>query len=319
MSSRKVLVTGGAGFIGSHVADAYLARGDRVWVLDDLSSGREENVPDAAEFERMAVGDEGVVSLFERVGGFDIVNHHAAQIDVRKSVDDPREDARINIDGLLNILERCREHGTECIVFVSSGGVVYGEPEQRPTPETAPKAPLSPYGVTKLAAEYYLHYYHRVQGLDYVALRYGNVYGPRQDPHGEAGVVAIFSSRIGRGERLTIFGDGDQTRDYVYVGDVARANMVVTDIELPPAAGIDDRAFNVGTGRAASVNTLAQLLKEATGRDVETEHAPARPGELRHSCLDAGRLALHGWTAETALADGLLKTYEHIMESRVQV
>src|SRR5690606_36351624 len=188
MSGRRVLVTGGAGFIGSHVAEAYRDRGDRVWIVDDLSSGRASNVPDGVEFRRMDIGDPDLDALFREAGGFDVVNHHAAQIDVRKSVADPRMDARINIDGLLNVLECARRHGVGRFVFVSSGGVVYGEAETRPTPERAPKQPLSPYGVTKLSAEYYLYYYHQVHGLDYAALRYSNVYGPRQDPHGEAGV-----------------------------------------------------------------------------------------------------------------------------------
>ncbi|MBX6363483.1 MAG: NAD-dependent epimerase/dehydratase family protein [Gemmatimonadetes bacterium] len=308
----RVLVTGGAGFIGSHVADAFRARGDEVWVVDDLSSGRRENVGAGIAFVEMDIGSPDLDRLFADVGGFDIVSHHAAQIDVRKSVMDPRRDARINIDGLLNVLEAARRHGTSRFVFVSSGGVVYGEPEVRPTPETASKAPLSPYGVTKLAAEYYLHYYHRVHGLEYVALRYANVYGPRQDPHGEAGVVAIFSTRLLRGEPVTIYGDGNQTRDYVYVGDVVAANLRLADVALPPAAGIDDRGFNVGTGRETSVNELARALMEVSGRSVEVRFAEARPGELRHSCLDASRLRALGWAPATSLRDGLARTFHHI-------
>ena len=192
----KVLLTGGAGFIGGHVAEAYLARGASVWVVDDLSTGRRANVPAGAEFLRMDIRDEALRELFRETGGFDIVNHHAAQIDVRVSVTHPRRDAGINIDGFLNVLNLAARHGVGRFVFVSSGGVVYGEPEQIPTPETAPKLPLSPYGVSKLAAEFYLHYYHRVHGLDYVALRYANVYGPRQNPLGEAGVIAIFAHRL---------------------------------------------------------------------------------------------------------------------------
>ncbi|HET9982895.1 MAG TPA: NAD-dependent epimerase/dehydratase family protein [Longimicrobiales bacterium] len=309
---RRVLVTGGAGFIGSNVADAFHARGDRVWVVDDLSSGRRENVGPGIEFVEMDIGSPDLDRLFADVGGFDIVSHHAAQIDVRKSVMDPRLDARINIDGLLNVLDSALRHGTSRFVFVSSGGVVYGEPEQRPTPETAPKGPLSPYGVTKLAAEYYLHYFHRVHGLEYVALRYSNVYGPRQDPHGEAGVVAIFSTRLLRGEPITIFGDGNQTRDYVYVGDVVAANLRATEIALPPATGIDDRGFNVGTGRETTVNELAGVLMEVSGRRVDVRFADARPGELRNSCLDASRLRALGWAPATSLRDGLGRTFHHI-------
>ncbi|HEX7119940.1 MAG TPA: NAD-dependent epimerase/dehydratase family protein [Longimicrobiales bacterium] len=312
MKPRRVLVTGGAGFIGSHVAQAYADRGDQVWVVDDLSSGKRENVPESAAFVQMDIGDPRLEDVFRDAGGFDIVNHHAAQMDVRKSVADPRFDARVNVDGLLNVLELARRFGTRRILFVSSGGVVYGEPELRPTPETAPKLPLSPYGVTKLAAEFYLHYYRRVHGLEYVALRYSNVYGPRQDPHGEAGVVAIFSTRLQGGEPLVVYGDGEQTRDYVYVGDVVAANMLLTNAPLGDGAGLDACAFNVGTGVETSVNDLARALMRATGREVEVRHAPARAGELLRSCLDASRLRALGWAPRTSLADGLDATYRYI-------
>ena len=220
---RRVLVTGGAGFIGSHIADAYLAAGDEVWIMDDLSSGRRENVPEAAHLVEMDIRSaEDVRNLF-REARFDLVNHHAAQIDVRVSVTDPAKDAAINVHGLLNLTEAAIEVGTRRFVFVSSGGVVYGEPELIPTPEGAPKGPLSPYGVTKLTGEHYLNYYRHVRGLDYVALRYANVYGPRQDPLGEAGVVSIFCTRLLDGAVLTVFGDGEQTRDYVFVRDVVAA------------------------------------------------------------------------------------------------
>ncbi len=307
----KVLVTGGAGFIGGHVAEAYVARGDEVWIVDDFSTGKRSNVPAGATVVEMDIGDASLEQLFADVR-FDLVNHHAAQIDVRRSVADPRYDARVNVDGLLNVVENALRHGTRRMVFVSSGGVVYGEPEERPTPETAPKRPLSPYGVTKLSAEYYLHYYEHVRGLEYVALRYGNVYGPRQDPHGEAGVVAIFSERIRAGEPLTVFGDGEQTRDYVYVADVVQANLVLGETSLPRSAAIDDRAFNIGTGRGTSVNELATGIMEAAGSRVEVRFAPERPGELRHSQLDCRRAAGHGWRAQTSLADGLRATYTHI-------
>ncbi len=310
----NVLVTGGAGFIGSHVADAYLARGDRVWIVDDLSSGRRANVPAGAEFVHMDLRDPGLSDLFVAAGGFDLVNHHAAQIDVRSSVADPRNDASINVDGFLNLAEAARVHGTRRLIFVSSGGVVYGEPETRPTPEHAPKQPLSPYGVTKLAAEFYLHYYHRIHGLDYVALRYSNVFGPRQDPHGEAGVVAIFSQRILAGEPLTIFGDGEQTRDYVYVGDVVRANLILGDADLAPSPSLDERAFNIGTGIETSVVRLAEALQHVAGRTVGTRLAEARAGELRHSCLDTRRAASAGWTPRTSLTEGLRATFTFIAE-----
>ena len=312
MNSRKVLVTGGAGFIGGHVADAYVARGDRVWVLDDLSSGKRENVPADAEFIHADIGAAAVADLFRDVGGFDVVSHHAAQIDVRSSVADPRMDARINIDGLLNLLENARAHGARRFIFVSSGGVVYGEPDERPTPESAPKAPLSPYGVTKLSAEYYLLYYARIHGLEAVALRYANVYGPRQDPHGEAGVVAIFCNRLLAGTPLTIFGDGEQTRDYVYVGDVVRANMLFSEAPLARTDGIDARAFNIGTGVETSVVQLADALEAVSGRTVDRAFAPARPGELRNSCLDTRKARAAGWTLATSLEQGLDATFRHI-------
>jgi UDP-glucose 4-epimerase len=286
---RRVLVTGGAGFIGSHVAEAYLARGYDVWVLDDLSSGRMENVPEGAHFVEMDVGDPEVRNLFREVR-FDLVNLHAAQIDVRVSVSDPIKDAGTNVLGLLNVAEACLEVGTQRILFVSSGGVVYGEPEEIPTPESAPKLPLSPYGVSKLTGEYYLYYYHKVRGLDYVALRYSNVYGPRQDPHGEAGVVAIFSNRLLDDVPLTIFGDGEQTRDYVSVRDVVSANMLLSDLEFDEDRGLDTRAFNIATGVGTSVNELAVGLEEVSGRTPGREHGPARPGELLHSTLDIEKI-----------------------------
>ncbi len=313
--SRRVLVTGGAGFVGSHVADAHIERGDRVWVMDDLSSGRLANVPPAAEFVEMDIADPRAAELIRDVG-FDLINHHAAQIDVRASVADPIADARVNIAGLINILEAARDAGTRRVVFVSSGGVVYGEPEVYPTPETAPKCPVSPYGVSKLAGEYYLNYYREVHGLDYVALRYGNVYGPRQDPSGEAGVVAIFSNRLIESEPLDIHGDGEQTRDYVYVEDVAAANLIASDMPLRDRAGIDARAFNVGTGAATSVNTLATLLEETAGAQPGRVHKGARPGELRRSVLSTARIRATGWSPAHTLREGLARTFNHIASGR---
>jgi len=322
-SSRNVLVTGGAGFIGSHVADAYLARGDKVWVVDNLSSGRRENVPPGATFLEMDIRDEAVRDLFREVR-FQLVNHHAAQIDVRASVRDPHYDAQVNLLGLLNLLEGAREVGTSRFILVSSGGVVYGEPEIRPTPEAAPKLPLSPYGVTKLASELYLNYYRHVHGLDYVALRYGNVFGPRQDPHGEAGVVAIFSNRLLEGTPLTVFGDGEQTRDYVFVRDVVGANMLVSGAAFPSGSdgdmadpdGLDAVAFNVGTGSGTSVNRLADILEGVAGTRPGRRHEAARPGELRHSTLDTRRIRAHGWACRWTLEEGLRETYEHIAKER---
>jgi UDP-glucose 4-epimerase len=312
----NVLVTGGAGFIGSHVADAFLARGDRVWVLDNLTRGKRTNVPSGAELVELDVADPAVADLFhdER---FDLVSHHAAQVDVRFSVANPAEDARVNLLGLLNLAEAALEVGTRRIVFVSSGGVVYGEPEHRPTPESAPKLPMSPYGVTKLGGEQYLYYYRRVRGLEYVALRYANVYGPRQDPHGEAGVVAIFSNRLLENTPLTIFGDGEQTRDYVFVGDVVAANVLVAGLELPSSPdGLDAVAFNVGTGVETSVNGLAGMLEKVSGRKPGREHKPARAGELLHSSLDCARIKGNGWAPRRPIEQGLAETYAYIAAER---
>ena len=309
---RRVLITGGAGFIGSHLADACIERGDRVWIVDDLSSGKRANVPAAAQFSHLDIRDHRLADVFADANGFDIISHHAAQMDVRVSVDDPRRDASINVDGFLNVAECALRFGCGRFMYVSSGGVVYGEPEERPTPETTTKQPLSPYGVTKLAGEYYLHYYARERGLDCVALRYSNVYGPRQDPHGEAGVVAIFCTRIGRGEALTVFGDGEQTRDYVYVGDVIAANLLLADAALPAPSTLDARGFNVGTMEETSVNRLAETLMHASGRRVAVHRAAPRAGEVMHSCLDIGKLRRFGWAPRTALQDGLAATYNHI-------
>ena len=311
-SSKTVLVTGGAGFIGSHVVDAYLERGCSVTVVDNLASGKIENVPAGAEFVEMDLRDERLPGIFPENGGFDLVSHHAAQVDVRVSVARPRFDADVNLVGLLNVLDAAKDSGVGRVVFVSSGGVVYGNADQRPIPETAPKRPESPYGVTKLAGEYYLRCYRFLHDLDYVALRYSNVYGPRQDPHGEAGVVAIFSNLILRGEPLTIFGDGEQTRDYVYVGDIVAANMAVSEATLDAGDELDDRAFNVGTGVETSVNQLAEGLMQAAGRNVPVERAKARTGELQWNCLANDRLRSLGWEAAVDVAEGLKRTYEWI-------
>jgi UDP-glucose 4-epimerase len=304
----RVLVTGGAGFIGSHVADRCLAEGCEVTVLDDLSSGKREQVPAGARFVEMELNDPGLEDLFAE-GRFDTIDHHAAQIDVRVSVADPARDARSNVLGLLNLLECGLRHGTRRIVFISSGGVLYGEPARIPTGEDHPLLPLSPYGVAKLAGEQYLHYYAVVHGLEYAALRYGNVYGPRQSPHGEAGVVAIFGSRILADEPITIFGDGTQERDYVFVDDIVEANWRAATRPLPPADGLAARGWNIGTGRGTSVNELADRLMIIAGREVERRPAPARAGELRRSVLDPSRAAAAlGWKPAVPLDEGLKST-----------
>ncbi len=312
--SERVLVTGGAGFIGSHVADRYLAEGFEVTVLDDLSSGRRENVPNGASFVQADVGSPQARELMAG-GGFTILNHHAAQMDVRVSVQDPEFDARTNVLGLLNLLEGGREGTLRRAIFASSGGVVYGESAALPHPEAAPKLPVSPYGVSKLASEFYLAAYAQLHGLEVVSLRYANVFGPRQNPHGEAGVVAIFGSRLLAGQALTIYGDGSQTRDYVYVGDVVNANMCATRWRVPPVRSVDDVAVNVGTAIETSVTELAHALLEATGVTVPIEHAPARAGELQRSAVSVEKAAREwGWRPEVSLGEGLKRTYEWIEE-----
>jgi UDP-glucose 4-epimerase len=308
--ARRVLVTGGAGFIGSHVADTFVRAGDEVAVLDDLSRGHRAQVPSAASFHELDIGSVAAAHLV-RDGRFDVVCHFAAQMDVRRSVADPKVDARINIEGSLNLLEAVRSaHARPRVLFASTGGAVYGDLELPPVVEGAAKDPQSPYGVAKLSVEHYLGYYGRVHGLETLALRLANVYGPRQDPHGEAGVVAIFCERILEGEACTMFGDGRQTRDYVYVGDVARAFELAARAPIPPAAGLDARALNIGTGVETDVLTLADALGRATGTTPRTVHAPARAGEQRRSAvrIDAAARAL-GWRPSTALADGLRETY----------
>jgi len=311
----SVLVTGGAGFIGSHVADAYLAAGYSVTVLDDLSTGRRENVPPAARFLRADVGSTEARDLLAD-GGFTVLNHHAAQMDVRVSVTDPALDARINLLGLLNLLEGARRGGVRRVVFASSGGVVYDERGRLPHREEAGKLPVSPYGVSKMASEYYLVAYAGLYGLEVVSLRYANVYGPRQNPHGEAGVVAIFGSRVRAGKALTVFGNGEQTRDYVFVEDVARANLAAMRAPVSAPESIDSAAFNVGTGVETSVNQLARLMLEVAARTVPITREPARAGELLRSALDCAKAArAWDWRPAVSLTEGLKRTYDWIGEA----
>ena len=312
--SRRVLVTGGAGFIGSHVADAYLAAGWDVTVLDNLSRGQRKRLAAAVRFDALDAASKEARELV-RSGGFEVITHLAAQVDVRVSVADPIRDAQDNLIALLNLLEGARLGGVRRVVFSSSGGVVYGEGKP-PHAETAAKLPVSPYGVAKLAAEYYLAAYRAVHGLESVALRYANVYGPRQDPHGEAGVVAIFGDRLRTRRTITIYGDGNQTRDYVYVGDVARANLLAADAAMPGADGtIDPWGINIGTGTATSVTELARAMMRSAHVEVKVEHAPGRPGELLESVVRIDKAArVLGWKPEVSLADGLARTYAWILE-----
>lgn len=315
--AQSVLITGGAGFIGSHVADRFLAEGWEVTILDDLSSGRIENLPPAARFVRGDITTPEAAALV-REGRFDVLCHLAAQIDVRRSVLDPVYDATRNILGTLNLMEAVKASGHATrVVFSSTGGALYGDFDPPPSTELYSKDPEAPYGIAKLSVEYYLAYYGRVHGMDTVALRYGNVYGPRQDPHGEAGVVAIFCNRILDGRTLTVFGDGSQTRDYVYAGDVASANFRAATTTLPAPGRLDARAFNIGTSIETSVNTLATTLQSVAGATAAIEYAPARAGELARSALQTDKArAVLGWTPTVSLADGLSNTYQYFAGRR---
>jgi UDP-glucose 4-epimerase len=307
---RKALVTGGAGFIGSHVADTFIANGWEVTIVDDLSSGKRENIPEKSKFHEIGVNSTEFTSLAS-TGNFDVVAHLAGQIDVRKSVADPVADANTNILGTLNLMEALRRSGARTrVVFTSTGGVLYGDFNTPPNFETFPKDPESPYAIAKLSVEYYLAYYSRVHNREYAAVRFGNVYGPRQDPHGEAGVVAIFCGRILNNRPLTVFGDGLQTRDYVYVGDVARAVWLAATKPLPPKGRLDARGFNIGTGKGTSVIEVASLLQATAGSDMPVEFAPHRPGEQQESFVNADKAReLLSWAPEVTLAEGLAKTF----------
>jgi UDP-glucose 4-epimerase len=297
----RAIVTGGAGFIGSHVVEALLARGDEVTVVDDLSRGKRENVPEGARLVERDLR-EGLGDVFEE-GRPEACFHLGAQVDVRVSVDRPTHDASVNVLGTLEVLEAARAHDTQ-VVFSSTGGAIYGECDG-PASEEAERRPLAPYGVSKLAGEEYLAAYNRLYGTRHVSLRYGNVYGPRQDPHGEAGVVAIFLGALAEGRAPRIFGDGLQTRDYVYAGDVARATLA--------AAGQNGGVFNVGTGSETSVVDLYEACRRVAESSLEAEPAPARLGELQRSVLDVSRAERElGWRPEMPLEEGLRLTWESI-------
>ena len=310
--TRRALITGGAGFIGSHVSDLFLAKGWSVDIIDDLSSGNRENVDAASRLHVLDIGSRDAASLVVN-GRFDVIVHLAAQIDVRRSVDDPIFDVGVNVAGTLNLLEAVRETGRGAktrVVFTSTGGALYGAATNPPSVETTPKDPDAPYGIAKLSAEYYLAYYARVHGFDTACLRFGNVYGPRQDPHGEAGVVAIFCGRILDKQPLTVFGDGRQTRDYIHVTDVVEATFLAATAPLPGAGGVDQRAFNVGTGIGTSVLDLASTLLRAAASDAPIEFAPKRIGELQHSALSIEKArSVLGWSPRMSLARGLSDTF----------
>lgn len=305
----RILVTGGAGFIGSHVAEALLTRGDEVAVLDDFSTGRRQQVPRGAELWEMDLRDDALAGRLRQFAPRAVV-HLAAQVSVRNAAERPVVDGDINVMGTLRLLQAAHEAQTEVFVLASTGGAIYGDGVRLPTPENEVTRPMSPYGVSKLCAEHYLDYYGRSSAMRTVALRYANVYGPRQDPHGEAGVVAIFAQRMLRGQEVIINGDGRQTRDYVFVEDVVRANLLALD--CAEASG----AFNIGTSRATDVNALAESIRKLTKCPSAPRHGPQKAGEQRQSVLDVSRAErVLGFRAQVDLDTGLGRTIEALRES----
>jgi UDP-glucose 4-epimerase len=306
----RITVTGGAGFIGSHVVDAYVAAGHEVSIVDDLSTGRADNLNPRARFHQVDLRDRAAVAAAIAEARPEVINHHAAQLDVRRSVADPALDAQINLIGFLNLVEEARAHGLRRVIFASSGGVVYGESARLPAREPDPSEPISPYGVAKLATERYLHYYAHVYGIPSVWLRYANIYGPRQNPHGEAGVIAIFITMLLDGGEPVINGSGTQTRDYVFVGDIVRANLLALESDY-------SGPLNVGTGLETDVNQLFALLCDAVGHRPPERHGPAKAGEQLRSVLDASRAnEVLGWRPETPLAEGLRHTVTWFRDRR---
>jgi UDP-glucose 4-epimerase len=301
----KIVVTGGAGFIGSHVVDAYLNAGHQVLVIDNLSSGKRENVPPAAQLIEMDITDRHLVDLFQDEQP-DVVNHHAANPSVSTSVRQPRFDATQNVLGTINILEAARQAGVGKFIYISSGGAMYGNPQTLPIDEEHPANPVSPYALSKHTGERYVRVYGLEHGLRWTSLRYANVYGPRQDPFGEAGVVSIFCQNLRDGTAPEIHWDGEQTRDFCYVGDCARANLFALQ-------GGDNQAYNVGTGKGTSINALFASLAKIAGQQIEARRGARRAGDVRHSYLDCTRIKRDlGWRAEVSLDEGLAKTWQYM-------
>ena len=301
----KIIVTGGAGFIGSHVVNAFIESGHEVVIVDDLSTGRKSNLNPAARFYQIDIRDPQIEEIF-RTEQPDFISHHAAQMDVRRSVADPLFDADVNILGSLKLIEYAKKYAIKKFIYISTGGAVYGEPEYLPCDENHPINPICQYGASKHTVEHYLYMYHVNYGLKYTVLRYPNVYGPRQDPHGEAGVVAIFCGKMLADEQVTINGDGEQTRDYVYVGDCARANVMVADENI--ASGI----YNLGSGKGTSVNEIFTGLRDITGYKLAPVYGPAKVGETRFIYLSADKAARElGWQPTVSLAEGLRKTVDY--------
>lgn len=297
----KILITGGAGFIASNIADLYLELGHEVVIVDNLVTGQKENIPTAAKFYEMDICDERIKNIFEMERP-DMVSHHAAQMDVRKSVAEPVYDATVNILGSINLLQNSVRYKVKKFIFASTGGAVYGEQDYFPADENHPTRPVSPYGITKLTVEKYLYYYHLSYGLTYTIFRYGNVYGPRQNPHGEAGVVAIFAQKMLRKEQPVINGEGTQTRDYVYVGDVVKANELALNFG-------DNKIYNIGTGIETNVNELFAKLAHFMDHPVKEVHGPGQPGEQLRSVIDHSLIKKElGWEPAVDLDTGLQRT-----------
>ncbi|GMQ81525.1 MAG: SDR family oxidoreductase [Rhodothermia bacterium] len=300
---KKILVTGGAGFIGSHITDALISAGHSVHVVDDLSGGIRDNVNSAATFHELDIRSEEVARVIDQER-FEVMVHHAAQMDVRRSVADPRFDADVNIGGLLNLMEAGRSAGLQKVLFASTGGAIYGEPDYAPQDENHSLRPLSPYGIAKFCSEQYLEYYRHTYGIEYVAMRYGNVYGPRQNPHGEAGVVAIFSERMLSGEPVFINGTGEQTRDYVYVQDVVQANLLAMDHSKSDI-------FNVGTSVETSVNELFSTIRDAIDPTIAENRREGQPGEQKRSVLSYSKASeILGWRPSIDIVTGLRNTVD---------
>ncbi|RME45046.1 MAG: NAD-dependent epimerase/dehydratase family protein [Chloroflexi bacterium] len=298
----RILVTGGAGFIGSHIVEAYIAAGHTVTVVDDLSAGKREYVPAGATFYQMDIRDPQLSQVFEAEQP-EVVNHQAALVSVPRSLADPVENTLVNVAGLVNVLEQARRHDVRQVIFASSCAV-YGDPEHLPIREDHPISPLSPYGQSKWTGEHYLDLYRRMYGLSFAALRYSNVYGPRQDPFGEAGVVTIFVEKMLAGMPVTIFDDGEQTRDFIYVGDVAKANLRALDLG-------DNGVYNISTGQAVTINQLFETLRQQTSYNREPRYDAPRPGDIRHSVLDPARAVRDlDWHPEMPFEEGLAQTIE---------
>lgn len=299
----NILVTGGAGFIGSNAVDAFINAGHTVVVIDDFSSGKQENVNAKAKVYTMDIQDPAVENIF-RDEKIEVMAHFAAQMDVRRSVADPKFDASVNVLGFLNLMEQGRKYGLKKVLFSSTGGAIYGEQDYFPADEQHPTRPLSPYGITKLVTEKYLFFYKEIYGIDHVILRYANIYGPRQNPHGDAGVVAIFTQKMLKGEQPIINGDGKQTRDYVFVGDVVQANLLGLTYK-------GSNIFNIGTGIETDVNQLFHHLKNLTGASAAEQHIPAKAGEQMRSVISSKKIGeALGWKPTVTLEEGLKRTVE---------